>query len=223
VAVVPCLVFGRSRLRTADAFILVGLTVMAWQAIRFLLIVGPIGAAIAAVVLSPIISATPLGRRISPTLVRLQRPRSGALGAFNRVLLVLLVLVGLGISLLRVNPATQASEIARGLPADAVGWMDANDPGERMFNRYEWGGYIGEHRPEHPIFMDGRADVYGDDLLKMYVSVIGLQVDPQTIMDRYRIDYAILPPDWPLAAWFDKAPGWRRAYADGTAVIWVRR
>jgi hypothetical protein len=223
VAVVPCLVFGRSRLRTADAFILVGLTVMAWQAIRFLLIVGPIGAAIAAVVLSPVISATPLGRRISPTLVRLQRPRSGALGAFNRVLLVLLVLVGLGISLLRVNPATQALEIARGLPADAVGWMDANDPGERMFNRYEWGGYIGEHRPDHPIFMDGRADVYGDDLLKMYVSVIGLQVDPQTIMDRYRIDYAILPPDWPLAAWFDKAPGWRRAYVDGTAVIWVRR
>jgi hypothetical protein len=57
----------------------------------------------------------------------------------------------------------------------------------------------------------------------MYVSVIGLEVDPQVILDRYRIDHALLPPDWPLAAWFDQSPSWRRAYADPTAVIWVRR
>ena len=38
-AVLPTLVLGRHRLRTADGLILVGLTVMAYQAIRFLLIV----------------------------------------------------------------------------------------------------------------------------------------------------------------------------------------
>lgn len=223
VAVIPCLVFGRGRLRTADALILVGLTVMAWQAIRFLLIVGPIGGAIAAVALSPILSETRLGQRVSPMLRRLERPRRGALGTFNRVLLGLLIVLGVGIALLRVNPAAQTSEIARGLPANAVTWMDANNPGQRIFNRYEWGGYVGEHRPDYPIFMDGRADVYGDELLRMYVSVIGLQVNPQTVMDRYRIDHALLPPDWPLAAWFDKSPLWRRVYTDSTAVIWVRR
>jgi hypothetical protein len=141
----------------------------------------------------------------------------------NRVLIGVLVVIGLGVAFARVNPAAAEREIARGLPADAVAWMDAHDPGQRVFNRYEWGGYIGQHRPEKPIFMDGRADVYGDGLLHMYVEVIGLDGDPQVVFDRYQIDHAVLPPDWELAAWFDDSPGWERAYADDTAVIWVRR
>lgn len=223
VAVIPALVFGRRYLRTADALILVGLTVMAWQAIRFLLIVGPIGGAVAAVVLSPVISRTTLGQRVSPVLQRLARPRRGGFGAVNAVLIGLLVVIGVGVALARVNPATANVEKSRGLPVAAVEWMDANDLTGNMFNRYEWGGYIGEHRPDQKVFMDGRADVYGDELLRMYVSVIGLEVDPQAIFDRYAIDYAIVPPDWELAGWFDGSPLWERAYADETAVIWVRR
>ena len=223
VAVVPALAFGRRRMRTADALILVGLSIMAWQAIRFLLITGPIGAAVAAAVLSPVISATPLGRRFSPMLERLARPRSGTLGTANRALIAVLVVIGLGVAFARVNPATAEREIARGLPAGAVAWMDANEPGERIFNRYEWGGYIGQHRPEELIFMDGRADVYGDALLHMYVDVIGLHGDPQVVFDRYDIDHAVVPPDWELAAWFDTSPLWERAYTDDTAAIWVRR
>jgi hypothetical protein len=223
VAVIPTLVFGRRRLRSADALILVGLTMMAFGAIRFLLITGPIGGAIAAVVLAPIISETGLGRRLSPILARLARPRTGRLGALNGALIGVLVLVGLGVALLRVSPSAQAAEIARSLPAGAVDWMDAHHAGERIFNRYEWGGYIGQHRPQYPIFMDGRADVYGDELLRMYVSIIGLEGDPQVLFDRYGIDHAVFPPDTPLATWFDASPDWERAYADATAVVWVHR
>jgi hypothetical protein len=223
VAVVPALIFGRRRLRTADALILVGLTVLAYVAIRFLLIVGPIGGAIAAVVLAPILWETGVGRRVSPILARLGRPRTGRLGAVNAALIGLLVIIGLGVALLRVSPPAQASEIARSLPAHAVEWMDANNPGERIFNRYEWGGFIGQHRPQYPIFMDGRADVYGDDLLRMYVSIIGLEGDPQLLFDRYGIDHALFPPDTPLADWFDASDAWERAYADTTAVVWIHR
>jgi hypothetical protein len=223
VAVVPALVFGRRSLRTADAFILVGLTVMAWQAIRFLLIVGPIGAAVAAVVLSPVIAATQVGRRLSPMLERLARPRNGALGTANRVLIGLMVAIGLSVVFARVNPAAAERELASRLPVDAVRWMEANDPGDRIFNRYEWGGYIGQHRPHKPVFMDGRADVYGNDLLEMYVSMIGIRDNPQVILDRFEIDHAVLPPDWRLAGWFEDSPAWERVYADGTAIIWVRR
>jgi hypothetical protein len=225
VAVLPTLVLGwrARRLRTSDALIIVGLTVMAYQAIRFLLITGPIGAAVAAAVLSPIISRSALGQRISPILARLGRPRGGALGTVNRVLIGLLVVIGLAVAFLRVNPAAQASEIARSLPVGAVAWMEAHDPGDRIFNRYEWGGYIGQKRPDEPIFMDGRADLYGDELLRMYVSIIGVEGDPQVLLDRYEIDHAVFPPDTPLAAWFDASSGWERAYEDETAVVWLRR
>jgi len=222
VAVVPTLAWGRGRLRTADALILLGLTVMAWRAIRFLLIVGPIGGAIAAVVLAPRLGRTRLGRRLSRPFELLARPPgSRGFAAVNAGMAVVLLAIGLGVAFLRVNPDAQATEIARGLPVGAVEWMDAHDPGDRIFNRYEWGGYIGEKRPDELIFMDGRADVYGDDLLRLYVSVIGVE-DPQAIFDRYGIDHVVFPPDTPLADWLDGSPDWARAYADGTAVIWVR-
>jgi hypothetical protein len=223
VGVVPAFVFARHRLRTSDALILVGLTVMAWQAIRFLLIVGPIGGAIVAVVLSPVISGSRFGRATSGSLARLAAPMAGRRGAVNAGIAAILLVLGVGIALLRTVPPAQAAEIARVLPAKAVDWMDEHEPGTRIFNRYEWGGYIGQHRPEQPIFMDGRADVYGDALLQMYVAIIGLHGDPQATFDRYGIDYAVFPPDTPLAAWFDASASWKRVYADETAAIWVRR
>ena len=223
VAVLPALVFGRGRLRTADALVLVALTLMAYRAIRFLLIVGPIGGAIAAVVLAPILWQTALGRRAAPILARLSAPASGNRNRLHIGLVTLLVALGVGVSVLRVSPSAQAAEIARVLPAQAVAWLDQHEPGTRVFNRYEWGGYIGQHRPQQLVFMDGRADVYGDALLEMYVSVISVQGDPQTIFDRYRIDYAVFPPDTPLAAWFDASAGWKQVYRDATAAIWARR
>jgi hypothetical protein len=223
VGVLPALTLGRHRLRTADALILLGLTVMAWQAIRFLLIVGPIGGAVVAVVLAPVISASRIGRRRSATLARLSQPATGGRGALHATLAALLVMVGVGVALARTSPAAQEVEIARGLPAGAVRWLDANEPGTRLFNRYEWGGYIGQHRPDEPIFMDGRADVYGDELLQMYVGIIGLHGDPQVTFDRYGIDYAVFPPDTPLAGWFDASDRWERVYDDSTAAVWVGR
>ncbi len=223
VAVVPIFIFARSRLRTSDALIMVGLMVMAWQAIRFLLIVGPIGGAIVAVVLSPIIAESPAGRSASGMLARLARPASGWRGATNAGIAVTLLVLGIGVALLRTTPPAQAAEIARSLPADAVAWMDVHQPGKRIFNKYEWGGYIGQHRPHQLIFMDGRADVYGDQLLQMYVAIIGLHRDPQHILDSYRIDYAVYLPDTPLADWFDSSARWERVYLDKTAAIWVRR
>ncbi|MEP6808544.1 MAG: hypothetical protein ABI978_08070, partial [Chloroflexota bacterium] len=223
VGVIPAFAFGRRRMRTADALILIGLTVMAWQAIRFLLIVGPIGGVIVAVVLAPVISASRLGRGTASMLARLSMPMAGARGRVNVALVAVLVVLGVGVALLRTSPPAQASEISRGLPVDAVAWLDAHQPGTRMFNRYEWGGYIGERRPQQLVFMDGRADVYGGTLLRMYVSIIGLEGDPQVLFNRYRIDYAVFPPDTPLANWFDESALWQRVYRDSTAAIWVRR
>ncbi|HEX6140020.1 MAG TPA: hypothetical protein VF013_06085, partial [Candidatus Limnocylindria bacterium] len=61
------------------------------------------------------------------------------------------------------------------------------------------------------------------ELLRMYVSVIGLQGKPQEIFDRYRIDHVVIPPDWILAGWLDESNAWQKVYADSVAAIWVRR
>lgn len=222
VVVVPTLVLGRRHLRTADVLILVGLTIMAFTAIRFLLLVGPIGGAIAALALGPTISASQVGRRTSDSIAALSEPRAGARGWLHLGLTATMIVVGLGAAVGRVSPAQQASAISEALPADAAMWLDEQELDGRMFNRYEWGGYLGQQRPHVQVFMDGRADVYGDELLRMYVSLITLATDPQAVLDRYEIDVAIYPPATPLGRWFDSSISWIRVYGDGLTGIWRR-
>ena len=222
--VVPTLLlWRRRRLRSADVLLLVGVTLMSVLAVRFLLITGPIGAAVIAVNLAPAISDSPAGRRFGPTLERLARPRTGAAGMLNVALAALLLVGGAALAVARAAPTSQADEIAREFPVEAVEWMQAHDPGARVFNRYEWGGYLGLRRPQEPIFIDGRADVYGDGVIREYVSVIGVEGDPQAVLDRYGIDHVLYPPATGLADWLDASDRWERAYEDAVAVLWTLR
>jgi hypothetical protein len=217
--VVPTLIIPRGRLRLSDALILLGLSVMAFMAVRFLLLLGPIGGVIVAANLGPAISQSPVGRPSAAMLERMSLPRrSLALP----VLTVLLAVLGIGLALLRASPASQEAEIGVEQPVAAVAWLNANDPGDRIFNRYEWGGYLGLHRPDEAIYIDGRADVYGDQLIVEYVETIGLAIDPQRTLDAHRIDHVLYLPDSALGAWLDDSDRWERAYEDRTAAVWVR-
>ena len=102
--------------------------------------------------------------------------------------------------------------------------LDAVPPDLRAkpaLNDYGFGGYLifSHVRP----FIDGRAELYGDPMLSLYDK---LQAgDPATVestLRRYDIAWTIFPPDARIVAILDRAPGWRRLYADETAVVQVR-
>lgn len=223
VGILPTLLLSRHRLRTADGLVLLGLIFMAVTAVRFLLVAGPIGAAIVCVALAPVISESELGRSASRTLIRMSRRRSGRAGPTNAGLVVAVVLAGLAVAFTRIAPAAQAAAVAERYPVDAVSWLDANRPGERIFNRYEWGGYLGLRLPDRPIFIDGRADVYGDDVLIEYVDTISVVDNPQDTFDRYDLDHILYPADSTLGRWLDASNRWKVAYRDEVASIWVSR
>src|SRR5690606_7827604 len=133
---VPSLVLGWRNLRTADALVLVGLTAMAFAAIRFLLLVGPIGSAIAAVALAPALSASHLGRTAAAPIARLSERRRGRRGWVHLGLVVMVMFAGVAATVARVTPAQQERAIATSLPADAAAWLDEQQLDGRMFNRY---------------------------------------------------------------------------------------
>jgi hypothetical protein len=219
--VIPTLLLGLQTLRGADVLILLGVTAMSVIAIRFLLITGPIGAAIIGLHLPPALTRTRLGRALSPLLMRLARPRSGAFATVNASLAVLLLLLGCGLAFVRAAPASQHAEISREFPVDAVRWLTTHDAGSRIFNKYEWGGYLGLELPNEPIFIDGRADVYGDAVIRQYVKVISVD-DPATVLDRYQIDHVVYPADSPLGAGLNSQSDWGPAQSDDTVGIWTR-
>ena len=222
VAVIPTLTNLRRHLRLADALVLIGLSLMPLFAVRFLLLMGPLAAVIAAVNLEPGLAASRFGRWSTPVLDSLAVPREGRGITLHLALAAALVILGVGVSLAKVTPASQAAAEAAAFPVGAVAWLEAENPGERAFNRYEWGGYLIDMRRGHLVFVDGRAqDVYDDDLLVDYASVISA-VDPGADLDRYEIDYVVFDPASDFGAWLDASSAWRRSYGDSVAAVWVR-
>lgn len=218
--VLPVLALAIRRMRLADAFVIIGLTVMTASAARFL-ITAPLVAATTVLYAEPILAGTRLGRAFGPVLARLATPRRGT-GLVNAVLVAVVVVVGLGITWGRISPDAQATLVARNMPVAAVDWILANDPGPRPFNQYSWGGYLGLRQPHQPIYIDGRSDIYGDAPIRRYAETVLLERDPEAVLDQGGIDYVLFDVNTPFAHWLDSNGAWRRAYADDLAGVWVR-
>lgn len=90
-----------------------------------------------------------------------------------------------------------------------------------VFNSEAYGGFL--IFSGVPVFIDGRIEMYGNDFLAAYiVAERGDAASLATLLERYRITWALLQNQSPAVAALDRMPGWRRAYADGQSVIFVR-
>lgn len=221
--VLPALALGARRARCGDLLVLLGLTLMAVSAARFLLLI-PLAAAVSSLLLDPILAESRFGRRLARPLRSLARPaRTAGLGLLNALLCAAVLAAGALVAAARVSPAAQARSIAEHMPVAAVDWLLDHPSGRRPFNTYSWGGYLGYRRPELPVFIDGRSDVYGDAPIRAYADAVQLNVDPATLLDGYGIDHVLFNTGTPLARWLDARSEWQRVYRDPLATIWVRR
>ncbi len=90
-----------------------------------------------------------------------------------------------------------------------------------VLNDYAFGGYLiwAGARP----FIDGRADMYGDDFLGRYERIAAGDTDAlEAALKRYDVAWTIFAPGERVLALMDREPGWRRLYADRFAVVHVR-
>jgi hypothetical protein len=91
-----------------------------------------------------------------------------------------------------------------------------------VFNTYMFGGYL--IFSGIPVFIDGRADMYGDDFLKQFLEAYrhpqkgGLE----KLLEKYHVTWTLMHADAPAVALLDQLPGWRRFYGDDTAIVHVR-
>lgn len=89
-----------------------------------------------------------------------------------------------------------------------------------VFNSEAYGGFLVFCGV--PVFIDGRIEMYGNDFLAAYIAAEqGDTSALPVLLDRYRIAWTLLQVQSPAVAALDRMPGWRRAYADGQAVIHV--
>jgi hypothetical protein len=107
-------------------------------------------------------------------------------------------------------------------PAGAVAYMKTNRIQGRMFHEWVWGGYLIWHMPESKVFIDGRGEPYGPTgVFKDYMSAVSIQ-NPQAVLDKYQVEYVLMPAESPLAKFLESSPRWIVRYRDDTSVLFHR-
>jgi hypothetical protein len=108
-------------------------------------------------------------------------------------------------------------------PERAAAFLSTHSPAGPIFNSYDWGGYlIWKLYPSVRVFIDGRADVYGDKFFREFADTYGFKDDWQKTFDQWHIQTVLLPPNSPLTTGLCSSPSWTVAYKDDQAVILTR-
>ncbi|GAB4579661.1 MAG: hypothetical protein Fur0022_23990 [Anaerolineales bacterium] len=152
---------------------------------------------------------------------RLDRVRSPLQGWVNRILLVVVMLAVAAKVSLVYPEKINVEAYGRHLPLEAVAFLKETQPPGRLFNSYNWGGYLQWALPEYQVFVDGRTDLYDDEIIGQWFQVVWAEEGWEEVLDRWGVNLVFLEKDVPVIAKLAEA-GWTQLYADEKAVIFAR-
>jgi hypothetical protein len=140
----------------------------------------------------------------------------------NSTLLILLFCA----CLLKLGMATSGQIIEKFktqlYPVEAVRWIEENQPEGNIFNSYNWGGYLTWELRKYPVFVDGRTDLFGDEVLDIYSRVITGDEGWDKNLDDYSIDLILIEREAGLTDAIVGDPNWEMVYGDNIAVVYTR-
>ncbi len=146
------------------------------------------------------------------------------LGSWFVVLNWFILLVALGTAVIWSITKLDNNDpaVAARYPVAAVDYLEAAGLNQaRGYNSYNWGGYLIWRGV--PVFVDGRADVYGDPFLLFYRETFEVKPSWQEPLDEYDVDYVLMERGMPLTAVLTASPEWTQVYEDEIAQIFIRQ
>ena len=124
---------------------------------------------------------------------------------------------------IRTVLAAQPQLEALRFPAAAVSFLSTKRPPGPLLNHYDWGGYvIWKLYPQYQVYIDGRADLYGDSFLQARAASYYLTNNWRDTIEHWQVQTVLLPPGSPLANALKSSPGWKQIYGDAQAVVLTR-
>ena len=108
-------------------------------------------------------------------------------------------------------------------PVAAVDFLKSHQLPGPIYNRYGWGGYlIYRLYPEYRVYIDGRADVYGDVFFAEAMSAYDGLGNWKQSLDHYGVNTVLISPDVALASLLRSDGEWKIVYEDSKAIIFSR-
>jgi hypothetical protein len=134
---------------------------------------------------------------------------------------VLLLMLLVGAVWLQTRLASNEAALERTFPVAAVDFIeDAGLADGRIYNTYEWGGYLIWRRI--PVFIDGRTELYGNEFFNYYLQTTRVRENWQQPLDEMAVDLVLLRSNAALATVLRVSADWQEVYSDDLARVFVR-
>jgi len=218
--------------RQIDAYDLVSLVLFSWAALTARRNFGPF-AIVAAPILAKHITVFldnwyTINQDKYPILIKLSSTAKNSNKNFkpmvrnlinSSLLFLLLIVAGWKTFAVNQKPLIAAKE-KEIFPLEAVSWLkDSEQPGN-LFNEYNWGGYLIWELREYPVFVDGRTDLFGDEVLREWSEIIQGRDGWQNSLSRWDVDYLLIGADRHLGAVITDE--WEELYASERVLLLKR-
>lgn len=133
---------------------------------------------------------------------------------------VLLVLIAVTLHL--ASQRSLLSKVSENFPVRAADYIRQNHLAQPLFNPYDWGGFLTWYLPEYPVYIDDRADLYGDEIDVPYFKLMQAEIPLQSHLGFAQAQTILLEANSPLGQALSTLPSFRVAYKDEHAVVLVR-
>jgi hypothetical protein len=107
-------------------------------------------------------------------------------------------------------------------PADAADFIRQHHVEGPLYNTFRWGDFLMWYLPEYPVAIDGRTDLYGDEMVERFTMTAGgfsYAQDPDLNASRV----VLLQRRTPLVKFLTTDPQFELVYQDDVAVVFRRR
>ncbi len=134
----------------------------------------------------------------------------------------------LGFSLLAAilafpNRQNLEAQVALKSPVKALEFIKTHNLAGPMLNEFVDGGYLMWAAPEHPVFVDGRSDIYEwTGVLAEFVDWENLRTPPDTLLNKYGVQFCLLSAQSPMAHVLPLLHEWKSIYSDQNSIVFQR-
>jgi hypothetical protein len=111
----------------------------------------------------------------------------------------------------------------RVFPAKATEYIANRQIHDHLFNPDNWSGYlIYRLYPGTKVYFDDRHDFYGEAFIDDYLKAVYGNWQWRDILDKYQVQWVLIPVDSPLSSALKESKDWRVEYDDGLAIVFSR-
>jgi hypothetical protein len=136
-----------------------------------------------------------------------------------------LAIVIAGVAVLAGHSASVRADLSAGFPVRGVAELRERDADARVLAEYGWGGFVISqlHADGARVFVDGRNDMYPEQVLEDYSAIRAADSGWEALLDRYGVDAILLPADVTLVRGPAVSAGWCEVYRDELQVLLLAR